>query len=173
VRREIKIERARRLRKEDPAYWTYKRLGERYGVSTTTICEWLTGKVSAWKAAHPERVRELNLKRNAAKREWERNHRAKCPECGGEMGAGSASRKAPPARCKECQPFWEAERVHERAERIVEWWGGGLSLGEIAGRLGWSVSHLGQEFHRLRERGYDLPYRYQRSAPRFPEQAVA
>ncbi len=97
--REQKIEKARDLRQGGALY---REIAEELDVSVTTVCEWITGRVTAWKKANPERVREQNLRRNDAKREWEDAQRADCPQCGQRMGAGSAMPASRPDKCAAC-----------------------------------------------------------------------
>ncbi len=109
-------------------------------------------------------VTEENVRRRAYKRVWDREHyRGTCERCGGLTGKRHRERL--------CRPCWveqEREPVHARAERIVAWWAEGLALAEIRERLGWSKGHLSMEMHRLRAKGYDLPFRYRRKQARPP-----
>jgi DNA-binding CsgD family transcriptional regulator len=102
-------------------------------------------------------VTEENARRRAYKEAWRREHyRGTCERCG-----GPTERR----RVRLCRPCWvaqEKERVHPRAEQIVAWWAEGRTLAEIGERLGWSKGHLSMEMHRLRAKGYDLPFRYRR-----------
>jgi len=128
-----------------------------------------------WKWRNPERTKEWNLrdahdpKRKAKKRAWDREHRRRCQDCEGLMGIGSRRRST---RCHTCHELREAARVDRRARKIEKWWADGKDLPWIAKSLGWSRGHIGVEFHRLREKGYDLPYRYEhwKNEPVFPEQ---
>jgi transposase len=86
------------------------------------------------------------------------------------MCAGSGGRSNKPERCKDCWAWREAGRVDARARKIEGWWAGGLTLREIADRLGWTKGHISHEIHRLREKGYSLPYR---AGAKFPEQVAA
>jgi hypothetical protein len=49
--------------------------------------------------------------------------------------------------------------VRKRAARIEGWWRKGLTMAQIAEKLGWSTDQLSMEFFRLRKAGHDLPYR--------------
>lgn len=170
MKREIKIERARKLREEDPKRWTYDALGKRFGVTGTCIQKWLKPE---WAR---EKARKDNAKRSAAKRQWERENRAKCPDCGQPMGAGSRCPSARPERCTVCDNARRVERVGLRGREIEAWWAEGLTMSEIAEKLGWTVNHLCSEFVRLRKKGFHLPYRYtegRRAGSKFPEQVAA
>lgn len=47
------------------------------------------------------------------------------------------------------------------ARQVEQWWQEGVPGPEIKRRLGWSeTSQVTVLIHRLREEGYDLPYRY-------------
>lgn len=103
---------------------------------------------------------------NCRKRAGDDRGRAVCTRCGSSCGARTAWSNAAEAYgrrsglCGSCRAVVEAERVAERARQIEAWWSDGLTLREIAERLGWSIGHLKVELFRLREDGYDLPYRY-------------
>jgi len=121
----------------------YREIAERMGKPRSTV-----------QAA----VTDLNARRRAAKRAWEREHyKGTCERCGGPTGKRHRERL-----CWSCWVEQEQERVRLRAEQIVAWWAEGLTLREIGERLGWSKGHLSMEMHRLRGKGYDLPYRYRR-----------
>jgi hypothetical protein len=161
--REQKIARAQRLRDEG---LLLREIAEEMGLSGTR---------AAWRLVNPERVHEQELARNAYKRQWEKEApRGNCEDCGDELGIDSARRGH--RTCRTCYELRRAEVVDERARRIVEWWAEGLTLKEIATKLGWTLGHIAQEFDRLREKGYDLPYRYRtgvRNATKFPDQVAA
>lgn len=111
-------------------------------------------------------IQRDNANRRKAKREWEREWlktaRAVCPGCGGPCGAGSSKPSVTVELCSACR----SRQRNERCERIVAWWAEGLSLREIARRLGWTTNHVNAEFGRMRNEGFDLPYR------RTPEQVA-
>jgi len=118
----------------------YREIAERLGRPLSTVQDAVTGG---------------NARRRAAKRAWEREHyRGTCERCGGLTGKRHREHL-----CWSCWIAQEQERVHPRAEQIVAWWAEGLALAEIRERLGWSKGHLSMEMHRLRAKGYDLPYR--------------
>lgn len=136
-------EEALRLRREDPRR-SEASIAREVGVSKSTARRYL----------HPEEARADNRRRREAKREWDRANRPRkpCASCGAEHDAGSRL-------CDSCSQAERREATHERAERIVAWWAEGRRVREIARDLGWSVPHVAQEIHRLRAKGYDLPYR--------------
>ena len=88
---------------------------------------------------------------------YRREHTGVCIRCGDPMGIGVHD-----GVCKPC----EAAAVHARRARVCGWWRDGLTLRQIAGRLGWTPNHLRAEVNRMRAAGYDLPYR------RTPEQVA-
>jgi biotin operon repressor len=57
-----------------------------------------------------------------------------------------------------CSACAEAAK-HKRCMTVVKWWSEGVSGPEICRRLGWSRGYLSVEMYRMREAGYDLPYR--------------
>jgi lambda repressor-like predicted transcriptional regulator len=70
-------------------------------------------------------------------------------------------------RCWSCWAREEADRTQARADQIAVWWDAGESMKQIAGRFGWSVNHLANEFDRIRRKDPDLlPYRYNVAAAR-------
>jgi transposase len=156
VTRDQKIASARELREQG---FYYREIGERYGVSFSTVYRWL----------HPERAKEFRHRNREAlrayDREYNRTHRAECPSCGGEMDRETGRGGGICAGCR-------ADEVDRRAAKIERWWADGLTLKEIAQQLDWSEGHISNELHRLREKGYDLPYRH-RGFDRFPDQAPA
>ena len=128
---------AKRLRAEG---LMLKEIAERLGKPRSTVHAAVTGD---------------NARRRAAKQAWEDEHyRGTCERCGGRTPKRNQGRI-----CWPCELERRAEPVHARAERIVAWWAEGLTGSQIAGLLGWSVRHLRSEIHRLRAKGYDLPYR--------------
>jgi hypothetical protein len=98
--------------------------------------------------------------------------RALCSDCGEPLSEGSRWRRH--ARCFDCHASNVSRPVDTRGQQIERWWND--TIREIAGRLGWSLSHAAQEIHRLRAKGFKLPYR-QAAGPsgerRFPEQVAA
>lgn len=184
--REQKIAKARELRAQNV---TYSEIGERLGVSSATAWRWLTERTA--RAIISCRVCGEDFTQTHGKQKYcsgDCRHeagrlrrrrcaqtigRAACQDCGTALGEGSAwkGRK----RCVTCFEARDAERVDARARKIVAWWAAGRTLAQIRDSLDWSPERLSVEFHRLRELGYDLPYRYKHHAnpPRFPEQVAA
>lgn len=160
--REQKIEKARALKAQG---LSYGEVAERVGVHKKTIRRWLV-------PGEAERDRQTSLAWKHRNKGWLREydagyreaHMGECSSCGGEMDP-----KWDGGICMACRE----EEKDRRARQIERWWGEGLRLPDIADLLGWSREHLAVEFHRLREQGYDLPYRYRLSEPRFPEQVAA
>ena len=97
----------------------------------------------AWKARNRERTRAYD-------RDYYATHRDVCSVCGGDRVIGGAGDV-----CASCL----ADQVRQRRERTVELWRDGVTLREIADQLGWTVGHLAGEIHRMRETGWDLPFR--------------
>lgn len=91
----------------------------------------------AWKAAHPDEVRRL-----------EDNYRGMC-SCGAPTSRGRA-------RCWPC----EAASRHARWPEIQRHWKAGESLKEIAAALGTTPVVIGSTLTRMRQAGWDVPYRY-------------
>lgn len=153
--REQKIEKARELRAEGCGY---KEIGERLGVSTTSAYRWLNPERVApyrnGRACDPDHARTCD-------RDYYRRTRRDCPSCGQPMAHTSS-------HCIACIED-EADRVRRQ---IVAWWNEGLPIREICQRLNWTNGHFSVVAHRMRELGYDLPYRYQlhKHGPRFPDQ---
>ncbi len=154
-----KVARARELRDGGARY---QAIAEQLDVSTTTIYRWLNPERVApyrnGRAIDPERTRELD-------RRYSATHRTECERCGGDRPRGS---HAGPL-CRTCISA-DADRV---ARQIEGWWTDGISSPEIQRRLGWTKGHLARQIHLLREKGYELPYRYRMAKPRFPDQVAA
>jgi DNA-binding CsgD family transcriptional regulator len=132
---------AKRLRAEG---LTWREISERMGKPRTTVQAAVTGG-------------QRNALRRAYRRAWDRAHyRGTCEHCEGPVGRQRRDRER---LCRLCWVEQERRRVHARAERIVAWWAEGRTLAEIGKRLGWSQGYVGAEMHRLRAKGYDLPYR--------------
>lgn len=58
--------------------------------------------------------------------------------------------------------FPQVVAARERRERVVVLWRDGLTMLEICEVIGWTRNSLGGEISRMRQAGYDLPYRYAR-----------
>lgn len=167
--REQKIAKAHVLREQGA---TYRVIADRFGVSATTVYRWLNPDYAeasrAFSRAYKDRNREAVRAQN---REYVRTHKAECPECGGEMNRGTGRHGG---KCAGCH----ADDIDRRARQIEKWWAGEWTLKQIAAELGWSVNHISRELHRLRAKGYELPYRRPvhptaDGTPRFPEQVPA
>ena len=120
--------------------------------------------VRAYKARHREQLREYD-------RRYNDENRADCPRCGYVYGKGSGTKSGghdPRLNFSACPGCTE-----RRCQQIVKWWAEGRSMKEIEAELDWTHDRLSVELHRLRERGYDLPYRRRMSKPRFPEQVAS
>lgn len=136
---------------------TYKQIGERMGGESARKA-WMRcnrereqAKVRKWKSAHREQLREYD-------RRYTDENRYVCPECGHVYGIGSAvqgGRKRKHVHADSCPGC-----IAKRRERVIAWWAEGLSLREMADRLGWTVNHLGVELNRMRGAGFELPYRH-------------
>jgi transposase len=148
-----KMTRARALRAKG---LTYAEIGTKLGVSTNTAYRWLNpGKAErdrqrarAWKARNREHLHSYDAAYAAA------NART-CGTCGGPMHYKTIG-----TACATCTQA----RRHERALAIERMWRDGLTVYEIADRVGWTKDRLGIEMANLRADGYDLPHR------RTPEQ---
>lgn len=148
---------------------TYREIGEEMGESKENAWKRCNREkdratAKAWKTAHREQAREYD-------RRYGEDARFTCPECGYKYGFksgkldGSKAAKVSGEQCPGC--------AEKRRGSIVEWWGEGLTLAEIADRLDWTINHVGTEIARMRQRGYDLPYRRPDKQPRLPEQVAA
>jgi transposase len=142
------------------------RIGTILGVSRSTVYKWL----------HPEKVRADNAKRHEVKLAWQRAQdrseqgRARCSECGGLAGVGSA--RHGPTTCAECRGYAAALKG-VRVERL---WNEGKTFPEICAEMGWTSGMLSRMIDQYRADGYDLPYRYKtgrRAGHKFPEQVAA
>lgn len=111
---------------------------------------------------------------NCRKRACDDRRRASCAECGRPLSAGSANHYDRPFKlCTDCSATARRAKMAARDRQFEEWWAAGLTLQDIADRMGWSREHVGMEFDRARTRGADLPYRRPNVKLKFPEQLVA
>lgn len=129
---------ARRLREMG---WTYRRIATHFDVTLATATRWCDD--------------DARLRYNARKRERHRRDAVPCPDCGGPMSAHNKSKL-----CALCERRHRSEALMERNWQIVAWWGEGLTIPQIAKRLGWTNGHVRVEMAKLRSKGYSLPYRY-------------
>lgn len=140
-------ERAQELRKEG---LTYDEVSAGVGASLSTVYRWVNpGKTAAYRngrAIDPERARAMDREHyRKYKKGWGR-----CSRCNGEM-----SRDHDGGTCESCR----SAAIDARAKRIEGWWAEGLLMREIAAELNWSKERIALEIHRLRGKGYNLPYR--------------
>jgi transposase len=132
----------------------YREIGERMGES----------KKQAWTRCNREREREHTRRYKAGHREqireydhhFKRENRAECPRCGHIYGIGSGTKNGPAQRisfanCPGC--------AQEKRERIAELWHQGASTTQIAAEIGTTAGTVRVEIARMREDGWDLPYR--------------
>lgn len=82
-------------------------------------------------------------------------HHAPCVDCGGPLKQTGQ----PIRRCARCELERRRKISDETAQRVAAMWRGGMTGTQIAERLGWSKGYVRVALNRLRERGYDLPYR--------------
>jgi transposase len=127
-------------------------IAERLGVAVPTIYRWTdrdyaerTRETSRrWKAQNPERRRALDQAAHL------RRFPFTCPTCGG----GSATE----GDCGHC----EARAGRDTRYRfIAERWAAGDSMRQIAALLNSTPKAIGADLHRMREDGWELPYRRQ------------
>lgn len=128
-------------------------LAARYGVTYAAVYRVVNHERAA------ESRRRDNAKRRAAKRESERQHRRK--PCLGGCGALTWHKTGQSGYCLDCTPARAPAR--ERAATVERLWNEGLTLREIAARLGSSAKSISVDVTRLRQAGHDLPYRRART----------
>jgi transposase len=131
----------------------YRQVAEEVGVSMSTVVRWLRPDYAErnremsrrWKDSH----REANRARD---RDYMKRDKEPCA-CGKYKFAGTE-------RCGHCEQRHQAHRRRLVIERL---WADGLSLREIADRLGMTHGHVNVEIARMRELGgYVVPHRYHR-----------
>lgn len=144
--REEKIAKAKRLRDEG---LTYAEIAEQLGVTASCVQKWL----------NPERTKEwlrhdnARPERKRVKRQWEKENRAECPQCGGLMGQGTAGRSKRPELCRECR----GEEARHKRLRYIELRGQGLTNLEIEAKLGLPFNTVGKALTEARQEGLDVP----------------
>jgi hypothetical protein len=129
-------------------------------------------------------VRPKWCSENCRKRTWNRRwlasekSRAVCPDCGEKLAPGSARphlvRRREKARGTQNQSCPGCAR--KKRKQIMSWWAEGLTMPEICELLGISKTQLAVDMVRMRELGYDLPYRYttgKRAGTKHPDQVAA
>ncbi len=145
--REEKIKSAKELREQQEL--TYREIGERLGVCAAT----------AWKLLHPERTQQLSAKdnsrpeRKAAKRQWEKDNRAVCPQCGGKMRAGS---RCPSHRPNLCRPCIRANR-RAKIIRFIELRERGFTNREIERQESLPYNAVAGLLSQARAEGFQVP----------------
>lgn len=159
VSRGEKIAKARELRGTGAGY---REIADELGIGCSTAYAWLNPERVApyrnGRAINPERAR-------ASDRVYTATHRSECGRCGGDRPRGKHGGDI----CERCIQ----DDVDRRGREIEAMWADGLSRKEIGARVGWSRNQTAVEIHRFREKGYELPYRYKLSKPRFKDQAAA
>jgi transposase len=143
--REEKVAAAKRLRGDG---LTYKEIGERLDVSITTVCEYVTRRVTAWKRKNAAKLREQNLARNEEKRAWERAKATPCSQCGGLSNYRSEL-------CQACVQTKRKRAGRERTERFIALRNQGLRNVEIAEREQVAPHVVTTTFHRAHRYGLD------------------
>jgi hypothetical protein len=141
--------------------WTAVEIGEQLGVSAATVAKWCAVPRSMRSGLGPKRPKTARL------RSWDLP--VDCPGCGGPMHKQSS-------HCSNCYSANRLEATEQRARVIEQRWSEDKTLAEIAHEFGWTTNRAGGEIHRLRAKGYSLPYRravYPTGKPRFPEQVAA
>ena len=125
----------------------YEDIAAQLGVSTSTAHRWLNPDSAA---------RDV-----AFKRETRDRYAGSCADCG-EPTSGKSYRDVS-ERCVECARHKRRGDDHERmaaeSARIRALRDQGLTIAEIAAEMGMTPGALGVKIHRLRRRGYGLPYR--------------
>jgi hypothetical protein len=129
-------------------------------------------KKREWVVAHPERARELNLARHGYKMAWARANRARCPRCGAELCVGSRNPSNRPDLCATCEREVKHERWLAKAQEVERLWAEGLKIREIAERFDSTPGSMQVTIARLREQGFNLPYRHRHTQYKHPELAA-
>lgn len=96
---------------------------------------------------------------NARKRAWEHapEQRSTCEICGVLLQAGSRTRGN--HRCQPHERLYRRLRLAARRAVIEQMYRRGEPYTAIAARLGSTVNAVGVEMARMRNEGWDLPYR--------------
>jgi transposase len=140
VTREEKITEARKLRGEG---LSYQAVADALGVAGSTVQKWLK----------PEWAKKSNAKRGPAKRAWEANQRADCPNCGAPMQIGSKMPSHASERCAECV----RDEGRSRTIRYIAMRKEGLLNTEIAEREGVRVVVVAAVLSRADRYGLTVP----------------
>jgi hypothetical protein len=108
-----------------------------------------------YKRANPEKAREYqrrdNAKRAKAKRDWARENRKRCLDCGDPIWHENR-----------CRPCFNAERARQHEallDRVESMWHQGLSMRAMAEALGRTGRGVNNEVDELRKAGR-IGYRY-------------
>lgn len=129
----------------------YDRLSRRVGTSKSTVRRWVID---------PDIVRRETQLDNERKRRWDREHyRGTCP-------CGNRTIRPQHGYCGPCSHEMTSVGGAMRRERIHAMWHEGLSLREIAERMGTTLNSIGVTIDRMRRTGWDMPYRYARRRAR-------
>lgn len=115
-----------------------------------------------WIKDNHERFLELERARGPYKRAHRNNARRQCPECGQPMGAGTGYQGNGVELCRDCWTAKNSRQRHERCARIQAMWLAGKTLREIAEALDSTPGSIGVTIVRMRQKGWDVPYRYRR-----------
>lgn len=130
---------------------TYASAGQEVGVAPNTAWYWL----------HPEAVQADNAARHKYKLAWSReNNRAQCP-CGSLAGIGSRLSWQHQGLCQACRRDVRTVGRAWRCQEIYEMWHEGFTLLGIALELDSTVGSINVEIVRMRQEGWDMPYRRQ------------
>jgi transposase len=143
---------AQALRAAD-ATLSYSEIARRVGVTSPTV----------WKLFNKERALESDRrtrdKRRVRRREIDREYSARkrsvCTTCGQHCGIGTGKKSHQPEQCRDC--FLAA--VDAKRDEIRRLWLAGQTMRQIAEAIGTTTNSLGVMMVRMRESGWDLPYR--------------
>lgn len=147
----VDVDRARELRE---AGVTLAEIGREFGVSRERIRQ-LVGSpartVACAECGDPFLTGRSSEKYCSSRCQRRHAARSTCA-CG-------ASKSPSAEKCYGCQRAVFAAGRHERYTRIVDLWGQGLSMEQVAAEIGTTTNALGGEMVRARAAGYDLPRR--------------
>lgn len=101
--------------------------------------------------------RKDNARRSKAKRQWERENRAKCPKCGSVMAMGSKGRHENfRLRPKRCRPCFQKES-EERLQQAISFRKEGFTNDQIGDFLDLADNTVANMFYRAKRRGIAIP----------------
>jgi hypothetical protein len=144
--RSEKIAKASELRRQG---LTYDSIGKRFGVSGTAVYRWLNPD---W-AREQDRKDAANPERKRGKRQWEKDNRAECPQCGGQLQAGSRCPSRRSTVCAQCVS-------DNRRAKIVRFIGlrrEGLTNAEIERRDELPYNAVATLLCEAKKEGFDVP----------------